>query len=263
MKAVKRLMTVILCVITALIFTIPASAASTKNDSRSLTVGVPTDRCPVFYNDDVTGDIVGIGIDLMRYSAEKAGFVVNFKEIKEETLPEAIENPEYDLVMPFGSAVPSVSGKKVVVSDNIFQTPFTLVTEGRNKLSDLNHLRVGMPVSLSGVSKTVKQKYPGIEIKKYDSMTECVDALRRDEVDALLHNSYVWSYFLQKPSYSDLIVQPSSMFSMDFRAGALDTPENRETIEQLDKGIADLCLTAPSDERKRPSEPSEPAERGM
>ena len=95
MKAVKRLMTVILCVITALIFTIPASAASTKNDSRSLTVGVPTDRCPVFYNDDVTGDIVGIGIDLMRYSAEKAGFVVNFKEIKEETLPEAIEIPEY------------------------------------------------------------------------------------------------------------------------------------------------------------------------
>jgi predicted signal transduction protein with EAL and GGDEF domain len=65
-----------------------------------------------------------------------------------------------------------------------------------------------------------------------------VQALRRDEVDALLHNSYVWSYVLQKPAYSDLVVQPSAMFSMDFRAATRDTPEGREIINRLNGGIS-------------------------
>ena len=45
---------------------------------------------------------------------------------------------------------------------------------------------------------------------------------------------------LQKPSYSDLVVQPSTVFSMDFRAGTTDTPEGRATIERLNGGIAKL-----------------------
>ena len=68
-------------------------------------------------------------------------------------------------------------------------------------------------------------------------------ALRAGEVDALLHNSYVWSYVLQKPSYSDLKVQPGAMFSMDFRAGTLDTPQGREIIDRLNGGIAELTDT--------------------
>ena len=83
--------------------------------------------------------------------------------------------------------------------------------------------------------------YPGIEITMYKTMEECVAALRAGKVDALLHNSYVWSYVLQKPSYADLKVQPSAMFSMDFRAGALDTPRGRAVIERLnDAGLQDI-----------------------
>ena len=71
-------------------------------------------------------------------------------------------------------------------------------------------------------------------------MSDCVKALRSDEVDALLHSSYVWSYVLQKPSYGDLALQPSSMFSMDFRAGTLDAPEGQAIIARLNRGIAAL-----------------------
>ena len=50
-------------------------------------------------------------------------------------------------------------------------------------------------------------------------------------------------YILQKPSYSDLKVQPSAMFSMDFRAGALDTLRGQEIIDRLNDGIAELTDT--------------------
>ncbi len=97
--------------------------------------------------------------------------------------------------------------------------------------------------SLGAGGETVSQLYPGVEIQYYETMYDSVKALRKGEVDALLHNSYVWSYVLQRPMYSDLTVQPMSMFSMDFRAGTSDTPEGREIIARLNDGIASLSDT--------------------
>ena len=94
--------------------------------------------------------------------------------------------------------------------------------------------------SLAGGAETVKELYPGIQITLYDTMADCVKALRSGTIDAILHNSYVWSYVLQKPSYADLKVQPVNMFSMDFRAGTLDTPKGREIIERINQGIVKL-----------------------
>ena len=207
-----------------------------------LTVGVPVDRCPVFYLDD-QGNVVGIGADLMILAAGNAGYTVTFRPITEKTLKDALDNPVYDIVMPFGSAITSTAGQPTEVSDNLIRAPFTLVTEGNRDLPPLNRLRVGMLRSQGGVAETVRTLYPGMEINMYETMPECVKALRNGNVDALLHNSYVWSYVLQKPSYSDLVVQPSAMFSMDFRAGTTDTPEGNAIIERLNRGIAEVSET--------------------
>ena len=218
----------------------PAAAAE---EGKVLKVGVPVDRCPIFYLDESTHEIVGIGADLMIAAAENAGYTVSFTKIGEATLKEALDNPEYDLVMPFGSAIASASGEATIVSDNLIQTPFTLLTAGNRQLPPLNSLRVGMLRSQGGVAETVRQRYPGIGINLYETMPECVNALRAGTVDALLHNSYVWSYVLQKPSYSDLTVQPSAMITMDFRAGAPDTPAGQALIGRLNRGIAEISET--------------------
>ena len=238
MKKLNRFLTAILCAIAVLILT---AAPVLADSGETLTVGVPADRCPVFYIDD--DEIVGIGVDLMRTAAENAGYTVVFKVVSEKSLKEALDSSEYDVIMPFGSAITSESGRATVVSDNIMQTPFTLVTENAHILPPLNELRIGMLSSLAGGAETVKQLYPRTEITLYETMPDSVKALRKGQVDALLHNSYVWSYVLQKPSYSDLRVQPSAMFSMDFRAGTLDTPEGQEIIQRLNGGIAELTDT--------------------
>ena len=241
-RKTKSLLALLLCVIVFLSFAVmPTIAASGQDDA--LTVGVPVDRCPVFYLDADTNEIVGIGVDLMRTAAEEAGYAVTFIPIEEKTLKDALDNDAYDIILPFGSAITSSAGNQSVVSDNLIQTPFTLITEDRREMPPLNGISVGMLQSLGGAAETVRQLFPGIEITMYETMDECVKALREGKVDALLHNSYVWSYVLQKPSYSDLVVQPSAMFSMDFRAGTKDTPEGREIVERLNSGIASLTDT--------------------
>jgi diguanylate cyclase (GGDEF)-like protein len=228
--------------ILSLLFLSASASAEAKNRD-VLIVGVPDNRCPVFYRDADSGEVTGIGVDLMRFAAEKAGYTVSFRFVEEETLPEALDSRAYDLVMPFGSAVASASGRQTVVSDNLIQTPFTLVTKNRGDLPEWNALRIGMLRSLKGGAETARELYPGIGIILYDSMDKAVQALRKGEVDALLHNSFVWSYVLQKPAYSKLSVQPSAMLSMDFRAGAPDTPESREIISRLNGGIAEITDT--------------------
>ena len=240
MRLSKRILTALVCMTAVLSLLLTASC---EREDGTLTVGVPIDRCPVFYRDPATGEITGIGVDLMRAAAEAAGYSTDFQFIEEETLKDALDNEAYDVVLPFGSSVPSASGRQSIVSDNLMQTPFTLVTKGSNPVPPLNELRVGMLGSLAAAAETVRQLYPGIKITLFDDMPKSVNALRAGEVDALLHNSYVWSYVLQKPAYSDLVVQPSTMFSMDFRAGTADTPEGREIIERLNGGIAQMTDT--------------------
>ena len=216
------------------------SAASEQSTGEPLTVGVPANRCPIFYHDAETNEITGIGVDLMRYAAEKAGYNVTFRPIKEKSIKDALDNKEYDLVMPFGGVISGAWGHPAIVSESFMQTPFTLVTEGKRKTPPLDKLRVGMLRSLAGVAETVRQLYPGIRITFYETMEESVDALRKGQVDALLNNYYVWSYVLQKPSYSDLKIQYAAFFSMEFRVGTLDTPKGRAIIERLNPAIASL-----------------------
>ena len=211
--------------------------------AETLTVGVPTDRCPIFYRDARTGDVTGIGVDLMRAAAEAAGYEAAFVQITEATLKDALDSEAYDVLMPFGSAIESAAGDQSIVTDNLLQTPFTIVTEGHRELKDLNTLKVGMLRSLGGAAETVRAQYPGMEILLYETMPQGVEALRSGEVDALLHNSYVWSYMLQKPAYASLAVQPSAMFSMDFRAGTRDTDAGRAIVARLNDGIAGLTDT--------------------
>ncbi|HBZ58437.1 MAG TPA: diguanylate cyclase [Sutterella sp.] len=219
-----------------------AFAAGQPGDPPSLTVGVPADRCPVFYQDKRTGEVTGIGVDLMRIAAEKAGYKPIFKIVRERTLKDALDNESYDVVMPFGGVIKSTAGAGMVVSDNLIQTAFTLVVVNR-ELTTMQDLRVGMHRSIAAAAEIVQKLYPGIQITLFDSMDAGVRALRAGKVDALLHNSYVWSYVLQKPSYSGLVVQPEAMFAMDFRAGARDTEAGREIISRLNGGIRGLTDT--------------------
>ena len=69
-----------------------SQSAIGENSGEALTVGVPIDRCPVFYLDAATGEITGIGVDLMRSAAENSGYIVSFQAISEATLKDALDN---------------------------------------------------------------------------------------------------------------------------------------------------------------------------
>ena len=97
-KILSLIATVICLTIALSCFSLPVLATTGENEDNALMVGVPADRCPVFYLDVDTGEIVGIGVDLMRAVAENAGYDVSFIRVKEATLKEALDNEAYDVL---------------------------------------------------------------------------------------------------------------------------------------------------------------------
>ena len=79
----------------------------------------------------------------MRAAAREAGYAVVFRALGEPTLRDALDNAVYDLVMPFGSALPSASGRPTVVSENLLQTPFTIVTVSGRELPEMDDFGSG------------------------------------------------------------------------------------------------------------------------
>ncbi|SDI83388.1 EAL domain, c-di-GMP-specific phosphodiesterase class I (or its enzymatically inactive variant) [Pseudobutyrivibrio sp. 49] len=240
LKFRKVIQKAILSTVTVLCFAVLFVSSEAASSKDTLIVGVPTDRCPMFYIDNVSEETVGIGVDLIREVAKEAGYDIIIKNITEGNMKDALDNSEYDVVMPFGGSITSTSGMNAIVTENLMEIPFTLVTTKNSSLPTLNTVRVGMPASLKGVAETVHELYPGMKIVFYDDIRGGVKGLQKGEVDALLNNSYVWSYVLQKPSYVNLHVQPSAMFSMGFKAGTLDTPRGQEIIDRLNMGISRL-----------------------
>lgn len=64
---------VVLVLVLALI---PLFGMHGRASGEELIIGVPTDRCPVFYIDEDTEEIIGIGVDLMAEAAQNAGLPV-------------------------------------------------------------------------------------------------------------------------------------------------------------------------------------------
>lgn len=221
-------------------FAVDGQDAQAPEDTK-LVIGVPVGRSPLSYMDSKTGAIEGMGVDLCRLAAENAGYRPTFVALdEEETLKDALDDPRFDLVLPFGSSILSTSGQQALVTDNLMTTPFSLVTTSGHQPTSLINLKVGMIESQSGVASTVQESLPDCSIELFKDWDAAVSALRAGEIDGMLNNTYIWSYLLQKPSYSDLHVVPLTAFTMDYRAGVVDTPENAVLVSRLNAGIAQI-----------------------
>ena len=228
------------------LFFIFFSAAQTAfgQDIKTISVGVPTDRCPLTYKDPDTGEITGIGVDILTAAAENAGYKVTFSAIeKNETLKDALDDDRFDLIAPFGSAIQSTDGKKSALTDSLFASPFVLAVVRGKELNVRSALRIGMISSMAGVGESIKALYPDYQITFYDNWDAAVSALRKGEQDGLLNSAYVWTYLLQKPERSDITVMPSEAISMPYYAGASDTEDHRALIRDLNRGLANVTQT--------------------
>jgi len=207
-------------------------------EKKTISVGVPTDRCPLIYEDADTGKITGISVDIFTLAAGNAGYDVRFTALdKDETLKDALDDRRFDIVIPFGSAIPSTSGQSSILTDSLFESPFVLAVVRGKALDISSSLHIGMISSMAGVGESIQNLYPDYQITFYEKWDDAFSALRSGKEDGLMNSAYLWTYLLQKPDRSDITMMPSASISMPHYAGALNTADNGKMISDLNAGL--------------------------
>ncbi|GAA2373954.1 MULTISPECIES: glutamate ABC transporter substrate-binding protein [Gordonia] len=189
--------------ILAIALALPAVAACGSTEPRDLVESIKSGKVvlgtkydqPGLGVQQPDGSVVGFDPSVSEYVvdhiADRLG--VPHPEITWRETPSAqretlIGNGEVDMIAATYS-INEARAKKVA-----FAGPYLVTYQGLlvrkndsslNSLMDLNNGKKLCSVSGSTPAQNVKAQLPGVQLQEYDSYSSCVEALRRDKVDAL------------------------------------------------------------------------------
>jgi len=212
-------------------------------NSKVIRVGVPTDRCPMSYVDAETGQITGIGIDIFTLAAKNAGYEAEYVSVNEESLKDALDDNNYDVVLPFATTMNSTAGKTAIFTSSLIDSPFTFAIVKGKTLDTNGSIQVGMLKSMASLVESFQSVYPNYEIVYFDTWDQAFAAMRMDIIDCCLQSAYVWSYVLQKPDRSDIETLPAAAISMPYYVGAVTSDANKTLFASLNAGINAITPT--------------------
>lgn len=175
-----------------------------------LTVGCPSNICPVSYLDEETGEVVGITREVLEKVSGLSGLRFRYVPLPAGTI-------SYDMMYEQGiSLISSVENNWLnrKVKDLNLTTPYmdsrkVFVSRPETSFDDTDTMKVAVATGSATLERVVQAAYPHFTLVVYDTMEECFEAVRKGETDLLLQNQYVVSYLLAKPAYENLVTVPA------------------------------------------------------
>jgi len=157
------------------------------------------------YDYHENGIAKGYSIDYLKLLAKKMGVIFEFKVDKWSALVDKIKNKEIDLIHPL--AINEKRKEFLHFTDVLFNNDFSIVTNDNNKniqnLSDLD----GKTLSVAkgwNTTRILKENFPNIIFKEYDSPLAKLKAVAFGEADATIDAYLTINYLKQKHLLNNL-----------------------------------------------------------
>jgi len=158
---------------------------------------------PYDYNEN--GIAKGYSIDYLKLLAKKIGLTFEFKVDKWTKLVDKIKNKEIDLIHPL-----SINEKRkefLHFTDVLFNNDFSIVTNDNNKdiqnLKDLDGKTLSVAKGWNS-TRILKENFPNINFKEYDSPLAKLKAVAFGEADATIDAYLTINYLKQKHLLNNL-----------------------------------------------------------
>ncbi|QOP40572.1 HD domain-containing phosphohydrolase [Sulfurimonas marina] len=148
------------------------------------------------------GKPTGYSIDLLHLMAKKSGLKLEFiNGLTWKQIIQNFKNKEIDIVQ---SIYKTPQREQFgLFSDPIYHFKNYFITNQHTtnvySLKDLNYKRVGV-VEGWAIEDLIKEKYPKIQLKRYDDLTSSILALSQDDIDAIIETKEAFQ-FLTKQLY--------------------------------------------------------------
>ena len=220
----KLIWTIVLCVVFC---TFAAAAADTY------TVAVDPSY-PPFTSVDADGNFTGIDIYLIEAIAADQGFEVKYVSVDFDLLIDSVAKGTYDIGLGAITRTEERE-KKVAMSDPYYVSgQVTLINKNSeifDALVDLTGLCIG--VKEGTVAEELAKPYEDAWIETYFSTDELLDALRREEVDAVLVDKDVADSLAE----DDCLIRVGEPMSSEDLV-IISNPQDARLAKMIDHGLA-------------------------
>ncbi len=216
----------------------------------TLRVGYVQDRVPVSFSDE-NGELAGIS----RYIFDRVSEICG---VKFEYIPllagdvtyDYITEQKLDLVTSVEYNEENQNARGILISNPYFSSRKVVVAKGDIDFRYDADLSVAISTGSQTLRKVLARTYPNFELKDYDSIPECFDAVKAGDADLMIQNQYVVEYWFAKPRYEKLKVIPviglddklcfSAIVAIDSTDGGLSKQDGLMLIGILNKAIASM-----------------------
>ncbi|SEJ78171.1 glutamate transport system substrate-binding protein [Arthrobacter sp. yr096] len=172
--------------------TLDDSPTFKKATSRgSIVIGVKEDQPGLGYLDVVTGERTGFDIEIARWTAATLGFSgdkITYKAIPSVAREQALSNGDVDIYVGTYS-ITDKRKQQVDFAGPYFQTGQSLLVKAdNNKISSKENLVAGVTVcSVTGSTpiQNIRTNFPAVKTTEFDTYSQCVEALKSGQVDAV------------------------------------------------------------------------------
>ena len=244
-------------------FVAPQVSAYNENNSLSLTqeeknyieshksvkVGYVRDRIPVsFLNDN--GEADGISRHIFDRVSELSG--LNFEYV---ALPmgdvtyDYLLGHNFDLITSVEYNEQNKKAKGILISEPYLSNRKVVVAKHGFEFDYNSKFSVAVCIGSQTLKKVLAERFPNFELKDYNTIPECFDAVNVGEADLVIQNQFVVEYWLSKPKYEALKAIPviglddklcfSAVVDYNDKSGVSQN-EGQVAINILNKAIAKI-----------------------
>ena len=160
-------------------------------------MAVYSDRKPVSYYDEESGEFKGIAIDIANLISHKIGIKFNYVPITTDEPVEMLDSTT--LVMPVSG---NANSNKYFVTTSMIDTEVIMAVRVGNETIEANDT-IGVLSSTPGILSEMKN-LGKFRIKEYESNKEALKALQNGDIAAFANSSFILNWLLENPLYSDL-----------------------------------------------------------
>lgn len=216
-----------------------------------ITIGYPINDCPMFFQNQKTGQLEGIIIDILNMISETTGLTFRYEALPSGSITyNDLRRLEVDMVA--GVELNHFNERSIglVLTDTYLHAAKVFVCKEGVEFSPDSAMTIAVSSGSQTLERVIRQQYPMFQILFCDSTEAALSALLSGKADAVLQNQYIIERILRKPVYEDLrIVATASIGDSQCLACLVPIGEDGQNVVSddvatllsiINKGIAAL-----------------------
>ena len=216
-----------------------SGSSSSSSGAKTLKVASSIDFAPFEFQEESQKDYQGFDMDLIRAVGKEMGREVEIQNISFDGLIPALQAKNVDVIIS-GMTINDERKQSVLFSDPYYQSGLTMVVrdneESIKKFQDLKGKKVAVQIGTTSAAEV--KKIEGVEVKELNTPADCFMELKAGGVDAVVNDSPVNDYYIQKSGATGVKALEEKLTAEDY--GIAMGKDNAELQKQVNEALKKL-----------------------